>query len=139
MNREVDSHLSAKLDRSRREGSHGGGDRHASTIRIGGTWSVVRIVGTRGYGRLITTPLLRSQEFILHPVELLRLRIAVDVKGGHDSGTERGFVGRADFVFRSGGVGRLFLPLVFFPAWRVDNIQPRRFTNRTARACAQQF
>ena len=40
--------------------------------------SVIRVVRTRGgFRRSLATPLLRNQEFTLHPLEALRLRIAV--------------------------------------------------------------
>ena len=125
------------LDRWRTR-SHVGGDRQPFTIRVGGKRSAVRIVGTRRW-RLITTPLLRGEEFTLHAFEELPLRIAGEVKAGHGSGTEGGFVGRADLVASGGSVGRLLLPQISFAAWRVDNVQPRRFTNRAARAGAEQF
>ena len=58
-------------------GPHGGDAGQRSIGRAGHKWSVIRVVGTRdGFRRPRPTPLLRNQEFTLHPLEALRLRIA---------------------------------------------------------------
>ena len=59
-------------------GSQGGGD------RAGQRWpvTITSVAATRSGGYL-ATPLLRNQEVILHPLQLLRLRIVIVVNARH--------------------------------------------------------
>ena len=69
-------------------GPHGGDAGQPFVGRARQKWSVIRVARTRGgFRRPLATPLLRHQEFTLHPLEALRLRIAFVFKA---TGEHRG-------------------------------------------------
>jgi hypothetical protein len=65
-------------------GSHGGDARRTIGRRARQVWPATSVVvTTNGCRRPVATALLRNQEVVLHPVQALRLRIAIVVSVHH--------------------------------------------------------